>query len=372
LPGSSAAYNQKSKVFHFHLTDWDIWQIQLLRRLRDAGANITLVGDPDQCIYEFSLASVSSLRELKDEWKLNEKPLDKSFRCNNAIANAVRTIGGNANFHGCGEPRNGLEKAYVFGDSSGGFEDAVEFFRNKLHDAGIAEKSCAILCRGHEQMAKIRGSVRYFDLQGKTRAMAEAAFLRDIASDFKAAFERTEKILRSLADSPEIWNLFDENPDSKEALRIRVAIWQFVRSPEGLPAISLSASIWVNKLKDGMAKLLNGIGVRNPLQLGQQFTKRGINNSQSELPLFEEQVVFPTLRIETIHKVNGESIDGVLVIGSKRFCDGVVGDVIAGNDTEGRRLCYVAATRAKHLLVVAPPTGHLDRYGSFWAERGFA
>ena len=96
-----------------------------------------------------------------------------------------------------------------------------------------------------------------------------------------------------------------------------------------------------------------------------------MNENQKELPLFEEQALFPTIRIETIHKVKGESIDGVLVIGSKKYFDGVVKDVIAGNDTEDRRLGYVAMTRAKHLLVVAPPKDHLDKYESFWRDRGF-
>ena len=351
--------------------DTGVWQIQLLRKLRKAGAKITLVGDPDQCIYEFSLASVSSLRDLKDEWKLNEKPLDKSYRCNNAIASAVRSISGNAAFQGRAEPRNEFERAYVSGDSSIGFGQAVGFFRKKLNDAGIPEKNCAILCRGHEQIAKIRGSVRYLDLQGKTKDMAEASFLRDKKSDFKNAFERTEKILRSLVDAPEVWSILDEKPESKEALKIRIAIWQFVRSPKGLPPISLNASDWVNQLKDSITKLLTRIGVKDLPQLGQQFRKTGINDDQKELPLFEEQVLFPTIGIETIHKVKGQSIDGVLVIGSKRFFDGVVKDVLAGNDTENRRLAYVAMTRAKDLLVVAPPKNHVDANIAFWKDRGF-
>ncbi|MGB7769216.1 MAG: 3'-5' exonuclease [Verrucomicrobiia bacterium] len=134
----------------------------------------------------------------------------------------------------------------------------------------------------------------------------------------------------------------------------------------------MSAINWVNGLKSGIAKLLDRICIQNPPKLGLQFKKTGIDNGLEELPLLEEQALFPKIRIETIHKVKGESIEGVLVIGSKGFFDSVANDVIAGNDTEDRRLCYVAATRAKHLLVLAPPKGHLDKFGSFWTERGFA
>jgi hypothetical protein len=174
---------------------------------------------------------------LKDEWKLIEKPLDKSFRCNNAIANAARSISGNMNFQGCGEPRNEHEKPYVFGDSSNGFAQVVSFFRKKLQDAGIAEQKCAILCRGHDQVAEIHGSVRYLDLQGNTKEMAEASFLRDKKSDFKSAFERTEKVLRNLVDAPEVWTALDEKPDSKEALRIRICD-DFGSSPRPSPRLA--------------------------------------------------------------------------------------------------------------------------------------
>jgi len=71
--------------------DTNVWLIIVLNFLRERGAKITLIGDPDQCIYEFSMAAATTLPELRDKWKIPEKPLSKSFRCNNEIAAAVRT-----------------------------------------------------------------------------------------------------------------------------------------------------------------------------------------------------------------------------------------------------------------------------------------
>ena len=45
--------------------DTNVWLLVLLNFLRSKGAKITLVGDPDQCIYEFSMADATSLPALK-------------------------------------------------------------------------------------------------------------------------------------------------------------------------------------------------------------------------------------------------------------------------------------------------------------------
>ncbi len=78
--------------------DSNAWLLFLLNFLRKKGARVTLVGDPDQCIYEFSMADATSLADLKTKWAIPEKPLSQSFRCNSQIAAAVRNVGGNADF----------------------------------------------------------------------------------------------------------------------------------------------------------------------------------------------------------------------------------------------------------------------------------
>jgi len=83
--------------------DTNAWLLILLNLLRDKGAKITLIGDPDQCIFEFSMADATSLLDLKTKWSIPERPLSQSFRCNNQIAASVRNVGGNALFTGAGD-----------------------------------------------------------------------------------------------------------------------------------------------------------------------------------------------------------------------------------------------------------------------------
>jgi len=87
--------------------------------------------------------------------------------------------------------------------------------------------------------------------------------------------------------------------------------------------------------------------------------------------MLEVQPLFPAIRQETIHQVKGESIDAVLVLGSTKFWNSVVDSIIKGENSEDRRLAYVAMTRARHLLVVALPATHFDRHTDKWAAWGF-
>ena len=56
--------------------DSNAWLLFLLNFLREKGARITLVGDPDQCIFEFSMADATSLPNLKTKWSLPERALE--------------------------------------------------------------------------------------------------------------------------------------------------------------------------------------------------------------------------------------------------------------------------------------------------------
>ncbi len=247
--------------------DTNIWLLHLLRYLRKAGSYITLVGDPDQCIFAFSQASASSLPELKTEWALMQMPLDKSFRCNDVIAESVRNISGNTAFIGCGAPLNQHRRSYLVADSSDSYADALAFFRSKLAEAGIQEADAAVLCRGHEQLGKIRGELRFSSFRGKTKRLASIAFRRDIEGNYAKAYDELEALLRELCDAPEVWDVLDDTPDSQEARDIRLAMWRFVRSKEGLPSVALSATVWLDAARQRLSDLLGALGVQSPVKL---------------------------------------------------------------------------------------------------------
>ena len=351
--------------------DTNVWLLRLLDKLREEGARITLVGDPDQCIYSFAMADASSLFALREKWQIPEHPLDKSFRCNDHIALAVKNMGSNPGFTGRGDLGGEFRRPFVFRETKVNFSDSIGVFNNLLAKAGIAQKESAIICRAKDHLESVRGQVNYANLTGITKRLAEAAFFRDCRKDYKTAFDRVEAILRELIWDDETWETLDESPESAPADHFRETLWRFIKSEKGLPPVSLNGDVWVATMKDRMTALIADLGAAPVATLGNKIQKRGLKADQFALPLFEEQKLFPSIRHDTIHQVKGESIGAVLVIGSTKFWNSVVTAVTTGINNEERRLAYVAMTRAKDLLVLCLPSSHYDNCIEQWRSWGF-
>ena len=351
--------------------DTNAWLLILLSLVRDNGAKITLIGDPDQCIFEFSLADATSLPNLKTKWSIPEKPLSQSFRCNNQIAAAVRNVGGNADFTGVADGANDWHRGFVIEESSKTHSDSLAAFQRLADQAGVSINSAAVVCRAHRQLESLRGKVNYTKLQGKAKRLAKAAFLRDSRHDYRGASQTVERIVRELTDGDPIWEHIDRDPNSSERSIVSLAIWKFVKSPDRLTPVSQLGDTWIPTMRTQLASLIGEIGLQCDAKLGHHIKATGLSAAQKALPLFESVHKFPKVRQDTIHQVKGESIDAVLVIGSPKFWNSVMAAVRDGDNTEDRRLAYVAMTRARHLLVVGLPKGHYDKYLEIWLEWGF-
>ena len=351
--------------------DSNAWLLVLLNFLREKGARITLVGDPDQCIFEFSMADATSLPNLKTKWSIPEKRLSQSFRCNNQIAAAVRNVGGNAFFSGAGDGATEWRRAFVVKETSTTFSDGLAAFQRLANQAEVSINSAAVVCRAHAQLESLRGKVNYTKLQGKAKRLATAAFLRDSRHDYRGASQTVERIVRELTGDDPLWERIDTDPKSLERIAVALAIWKFVKSPDRLTPVSQLGDTWIPSMRTRLASLIEEIGLQCDAKLGHHIKATGLSAAQKALPLFESVHEFPEVRHDTIHQVKGESIDAVLGIGSTRFWNSVMAAVRNGDNTEDRRLAYVAMTRARHLLVVGLPKGHYDKHLKTWMEWGF-
>jgi len=298
--------------------------------------------------------------------------LSQSFRCNNQIAAAVRNVGGNNAFTGCGDGTHETHRAFIVKESSASFADSVSALQQLTEQGALDLASAAIVCRGHKQLESIRGQVNYSKLHGKTKELATAAFLRDSHHNYRGAFQTVERIVREIAGDDALWDRIAEAPDAAEARAVSLAIWRFVKDAGRLPSVSRLGEEWIQSVREQLAALIAKIGVKGEVKLGSHIRKTGLRNDQLALPLFKAQKDFPAVRQDTIHQVKGESIDSVLVIGSTRFWNSVVKAVDDGVSSEDRRLAYVAMTRARHQLIVGLPRGHFDKHAKTWTSWGFA
>jgi len=351
--------------------DTNVWLIIILNFLREKGMKVSLVGDPDQCIYEFGMADATSLPALKEKWRIREMPLSRSFRCNTAIAQAVRHISGNSSFDGCGDSLNELCLPIIVRCGDARNSDCVTLFQTHLERAGILQDNSAVLCRAHEQLEAIRGVVSYTALQGLTKEMAHAAFHRDVRKDYKKTFQIVRSTIRKMIDEPSFWDELDNNPESETSVRFKLALWQFSKTKDYLPGLEESAIDWITKLRANLGKLFLELGISNIPNLGHKLKTTGLDKSQLAQPLFQPDSLFPPIRQETIHQVKGESIDAVLLLGSTKFFNSLISAIEGGQNSEERRLAYVAMTRARHVLMVGLPAAHFDKYASKWSSWGF-
>jgi hypothetical protein len=317
------------------------------------------------------MADVTTLFALRDKWKIPEKPLSQSFRCNNQIASAVRNIGGNQSFNGNGMGKNLHNRPMIIREPTENFSHSVAEFQRVIKQDGIDESSSAIICRGHQQLAAIRGKVNYSNMKGMTKELAQASFLRDCRKDYKRAYQLAENSIRLIIEDHYFWERLDELPESKEALRVKLEIWRFVKSQSGLPAINLSGGDWITQLRKKLGDLITELQPGILPNLNLKIKKTGLDDNQMKLPLFEAQALFPLTRQETIHKVKGESIDAVLVLGDTKFWNKVIKSIVSENNSEDRRLAYVAMTRARHLLAIGLPASHFDKHADKWKSWGF-
>jgi superfamily I DNA/RNA helicase len=351
--------------------DTNEWLISLLKLLRNKGTKITFVGDPDQCIFDFALANAEMLPAVVGRWQIPEMPLSKSFRCNNQIATAVRNIGGNKDFQGCGEGPDEYHGPFVCRDPGSDFERSISLFEDLLRRTQIQKTESAIICRAHDQLQEIRGEATYTHLVGEARRLAEASFMRDCRKNYKKAYQMVEASIRSIVDNKDLWDKVDDFPDSEEAIKIRLAIWRFVKNETGLPPVRLPGGEWIDRIRDGLTNVITEIGIQACPNLNPRINKKGLKTEQMELPLLQAKTLFPEIRQDTIHQVKGESIDAVLVLGSVSFWNSVVKAAENGLNTEDKRLAYVAMTRSRHVLLVSLPAAHYVKKIRRWKSWGF-
>ncbi len=351
--------------------DCNPWLLILIRFLRDKGSKITLVGDPDQCIYEFSMADATSLQKIQSEWVVAEKALSQSFRCNDEITFAVRNVGNNEAFTGCGPGQNEWQRAFVVRADSKGFFENLCKLQEIIEKAGLDMKSSAVISRGHGQLDGIRGKLNYGRLKGKTKQLAMAAYLRDTRHDYRQAYKIVEGIVREITGDDPLWDEIVDSPESERAKSVSLAIWRFVKSHNRLLSVSEVGNEWITGVREQLSVLIGELGIGVKVKLGASIKKTGLSEKQIVLPLFEAHDGVPNIRYDTIHQVKGESIDGVLVVGSPKFWNSVVKAIEEGDNTEDRRLAYVAMTRARHVLVIALPKEHYNNHIDTWIGWGF-
>lgn len=345
----------------------------ILELLIGAGSCVTLIGDPNQGIYEFAGADGKFLTEYHQRPGVQQHSLSKNFRSAPSIvdlANGLCDRDDVAERAAPGIPHG----AFFTGYKHDQHPQLITAFQDAMSAAGADTRRSAILCRAK----KLAGTLRSDDApagQGLVKALAAAAVLRDGRKDFLRAFQRVAVAVVALVDNapPGLASQI-MHPSSNQADReLRKAIWAFTRdSATGLPSSSLVAdSQWHSQLLSRIKALLVNLETKFSLKqvanLGNKLAKKALPN----VPLSSAEDLADSyataLRVDTVHKAKGESLDAVLYMATKEHALAL----LAGVSTEVGRIGYVAATRARDLLWVAVPHNSLKDLRPQFLARGF-
>lgn len=344
----------------------------ILELLIGAGSCVTLIGDPNQGIYEFAGADGKFLSDYHQRPGVERHSLQRNFRSTPGIVELANGLCGRSDAAERAEPST-PHGAFFTGYKRNQHPQLITAFQGAMSAVGADITHSAVLCRGKGLLKTLRGDEASAG-QGLVKSFAAAAVLRDRRKDFLTAFQRVAVAVVALLDNAPHGLVSQITQPSGDAAdrELRKAIWTFTRdAATGLPSSSLVAdtqwhSSLVGRIKVLLASLEAKFGLKPTDNIGRKLSRKALPNTP--LASVEDLACsdVTTLRVDTVHKAKGESLDAVLYVTLKEHAQAL----LDGVSTEVGRIGYVAATRARDLLWVAVPDSALKELRPKLLARG--
>lgn len=345
----------------------------ILDMLADAGMEISLIGDPNQGIYEFSGADGRFLAEYGNRAGVSSFSLTKNYRSVPAILALANQLSNRNDTHDRDAPDT-VHGAFFTSYRTNDRDQLIETFEATVAAAGLDPSRCAILCRAVKLADELSGANSPVG-RGLVKEFALASILRDKRRDYKRSFEALARCIVSLLDNPPE-NLLAAllSPARYPEMRLlRRRLWQFVRDPDtGLPPSTLLADTeWLplvlDRVRELLATLQGEFGLTPVNGLGTKLTRRDLPHASLVAADDLGTQRNTRIRVDTVHKAKGESLDAVLYMAKREHVEAM----LDGVTTEVGRIGYVAVTRAKNLLWLGVPAAALPGLRQRLLNAGF-
>lgn len=345
----------------------------ILDLLAGAGMEISLIGDPNQGIYEFSGADGRFLTEYGNRAGVSSFSLTTNYRSVPAILTLANQLSNRNDTHERDVPET-VNGAFFTPYRATDQDQLIETFEAAVAAAGLDHSRSAILCRAVKLADELSGADTPVG-RGLVKDFALASILRDKRRDYKRSFEELAGgVVNLLVDPPE--NLLTTllSPARYPEMRpLRRRLWQFVRDPgAGLPPSTLLADTeWLPSLLERVRHLLATLqaefGLTPVDSLGTKLTRRDLPHASLVAADDLGTQRNARIRVDTVHKAKGESLDAVLYMATRDHVEAM----LDGVGTEVGRIGYVAVTRAKNLLWLGVPAAALPDLRQRLMDCGF-
>ncbi len=345
----------------------------ILDLLAGSGMEISLIGDPNQGIYEFSGADGRFLAEYGDRAGVSSFALTKNYRSVPTIVTLANQLSNRNDTCDRDTPvtANG---AYFTSYRTNDRHHLIEAFEAAVTAAGFDPNRCAILCRAVKLADELSGTDTPVG-RGLVKEFALASILRDRHRDFNRCFEVLVRCVVSLLEGPPENLLAALLSPTKypEMRQMRRRLWNFVRDQEtGMPPSTLFADtewlpLLIERVRQLLASLQAEFGLTPVNGLGNKLTRRDLPHASlvaaDDLGTQRNE----RIRVDTVHKAKGQSLDAVLYVATREHIEAMLDGVA----TEVGRIGYVAVTRAKDLFWLGVPATALPSFRQRLLDFGF-
>jgi superfamily I DNA/RNA helicase len=333
----------------------------ILELLAQAGVQVSLIGDPNQGIYEFAGADGNFLRNYHQREGVSAFALTRNYRSLPPIVTLANGLAGRVDeAHRAAEP--GANGAYFVGYTALELPRLLDAFHTEVAYLGVRAENAAILCRAAPLAAQLAGVIDPAG-RGLVKIFAKAALLRDMHCRFFDAFREVARGIVSLLASPPQGLLAKvchaaHDPSLRD---FRRRLWTFTRDADhGLPSSELIAvTRWHPLLVERVRALLESIerdfGLEPIDNLGRRLARTELPATPLNAGVVLAAARGPRIRVDTVHQVKGESIDAVLYVATRQHIQAM----LDGVGTEVGRIGYVAMTRARNVLWLGVPANAL-------------
>jgi len=345
-------------------------QLCLLNEIRDAGSVLHFVGDPKQAIYSFKGVNPEKVRGFVETNKFTKLKLSENFRSYQPIVDCCSKLIGCDDIQGV--VYNGADPICIcFKYEKEKEERLLRRFVEYLSEHRINISKSAILARGDSTLKRLRPGFVNRDLKPVMKpamaihlARAESIASQEDALKCIGSFVSEKFFPKCHADSnnyycPQIF---------PSILEWRIILSQIIDSclkHETLSNLDLAWKEWVKALNSDFSAIVEmycrSVNCCKDIDLCVSLNLR--SSSQLSNPIAEglDTVTLHNnlgIRIGTIHKAKGETLDAVMLVSSRDKTGGTGGhwQEWLGDNDEHTRFAFVGSSRPKYLLAWAVPS----------------
>jgi superfamily I DNA/RNA helicase len=370
---SEALFCRFSEIIVDETQDCNLYDLGIISWLRETGIPLKIVCDPQQSIYGFRGGVNNDLNEFESTFSLEKRlRLKNNFR---SSPNICKTIAQLRSFkmrdesdNAIGTHKNNTNPVIILSYSGKVSSFISTAYCQLLFDYGINISDSPIVASTISSAAAALGITHEKRLRYPIIQLAEAVMQFHFADDYNqfcAAIESVHRIILVIEGKLNNCSYNQYLVDNEiEPGEWRSKVVSIIRRLRFDPNIHVQEKDWH---KAAQSVLEVELTIEQGKSIGQKLPWNSkINSVLTELPK-------GTPKPRTIHSVKGMEFSAICVVTTSKNLKSILDYLINGEPVdmaENARKLYVAASRAKELLVIAAPKNQAKRLQAHLAGQG--